>query len=473
MSMLTRGRSRFAALGTAGALAASALVFAAPSAQAAEPSAGPTLQWNISAQFISHFTFAIPGGGAQMGTITTDDDAVFADGDITFTKGLGSYDVNDGSAEVRYQGRVHGNFNNLYSVTIEDPTVTVDDNGNGTISAVVSSQDTGAATQTGPARTVVTTFDAESWSPEAQAPATQVATPKFAGVLPADSAAAQALGLPAGQPIDGAAFAPEFLAALVPTTRAHFYKSGSASGDPRKAPAEFTAQAYGLNAGVTSASYADGIVVRATGTGYADVTNGLYVAIAPSGGLPEGADREEGMKALAGITAMVPVETDGTFSTAVVAPTDQLVTGSTYSVYTWQAHTLWDDGLLYAETPITIDWNALTPPVVTPPVTPPAPAKVAPKLTLKVTKAPTTRKAGRAVLTVKGSKGAATGKVKVQVLKGKKVVKKFRTASLKKGKLTIALPKRAKGTYKVKVTYAGNASYKAASTAKAFKIRKR
>ncbi len=106
-------------------------------------------------------------------------------------------------------------------------------------------------------------------------------------------------------------------------------------------------------------------------------------------------------------------------------------------------------------------------------MTPPAPAKVAPKLTLKVTKAPTTRKAGRAVLTVKGSKGAATGKVKVQVLKGKKVVKNLGAKSLKKGKLTVALPKRPKGTYKVKVTYVGNTSYKAASTAKAFKVRKR
>ena len=78
---------------------------------------------------------------------------------------------------------------------------------------------------------------ADGWAAESL-----TATPDWAGVLPADSAEATGLGIGAGKPIDGKAFAPSFLGQIDTGLRAHFYASGSGS-DPKKAPASFTATA--------------------------------------------------------------------------------------------------------------------------------------------------------------------------------------------------------------------------------------
>lgn len=86
------------------------------------------------------------------------------------------------------------------------------------------------------------------------------------------------------------------------------------------------------------------------------------------------------------------------------------------------------------------------------------------KPTLKVTKKPTRKKAGKATVTVKTPAGLtkASGKVTVTLKKGKKT-KKVR-ATIRNGKVSVKLPKLAKGTYKAKVVYGGNGYYVGASS---------
>ncbi len=92
------------------------------------------------------------------------------------------------------------------------------------------------------------------------------------------------------------------------------------------------------------------------------------------------------------------------------------------------------------------------------------------KVALKVTKKPTSSKKGKATVTVSSASGLtkATGKVTIKLTKGKSS-KTVRT-TLSKGKRNITLPKLAKGTWKVTVTYAGNASYGKAK-AKTLKVK--
>ncbi|WP_407643317.1 Ig-like domain repeat protein [Cellulomonas rhizosphaerae] len=85
------------------------------------------------------------------------------------------------------------------------------------------------------------------------------------------------------------------------------------------------------------------------------------------------------------------------------------------------------------------------------------------KVVTKVTKAPTTKKGGKATVTVTVPKGlaTATGKVKVTLSSGS--LKATETFTLKSGKATFTLPKLPKGTWKVTVKYVGSTTYAAAS----------
>jgi hypothetical protein len=114
-----------------------------------------------------------------------------------------------------------------------------------------------------------------------------------------------------------------------------------------------------------------------------------------------------------------------------------------------------------------------TAPTTTPPApaTPAAPAKAAPaktragKVALKVMAKPSPSKAGKARIKVNAAGSKPTGKVKV-TLKSGKTTKKL-TAKLTKGKATVKLPKLAKGTWTVTVTYPGDATYATAKPTKA------
>jgi len=82
-------------------------------------------------------------------------------------------------------------------------------------------------------------------------------------------------------------------------------------------------------------------------------------------------------------------------------------------------------------------------------------AGVAYKLNAK----PTSKKAGKATVTVGAKSGLAqpTGKVRLTLKKGKTV--KVVSGTLSGGKKTLKLPKLPKGTWKLTVSYAGNGSY--------------
>jgi Bacterial Ig-like domain (group 3) len=123
-----------------------------------------------------------------------------------------------------------------------------------------------------------------------------------------------------------------------------------------------------------------------------------------------------------------------------------------------------------------------TPPVVTPapavtkaPVVTPAKAKAkrtkAGKVKGVVVKAPTGRKAGKYKVTITTPKGAtaASGKVTIKLKKGK--VTKTITGRLTRGVVTVKLPKLARGTWKVTITWPGDARYLTASvTGAAIKV---
>ncbi|MDO8211633.1 Ig-like domain-containing protein [Conexibacter sp. CPCC 206217] len=108
-----------------------------------------------------------------------------------------------------------------------------------------------------------------------------------------------------------------------------------------------------------------------------------------------------------------------------------------------------------------------TPPAPQPPVTKPPVKAVkrvkARKLAGAVAKAPTRKKAGTYKVTITAPRGGAkaTGKVTIKLKKGK-ATKTIR-ATLKKGAVTVKLPKLARGTWKVTISWAGDARYLAAS----------
>ena len=87
-------------------------------------------------------------------------------------------------------------------------------------------------------------------------------------------------------------------------------------------------------------------------------------------------------------------------------------------------------------------------------------AKVAAyKAKIKVTKKPTRKAKGKAVVSVKGVSGGAapTGKVRLKLTKGK--TNRYVNVNLVKGKRTVSLPRLAKGKWTVRAAYYGNANY--------------
>ncbi|MFC6153581.1 Ig-like domain-containing protein [Nocardioides yefusunii] len=86
-------------------------------------------------------------------------------------------------------------------------------------------------------------------------------------------------------------------------------------------------------------------------------------------------------------------------------------------------------------------------------------------VTAKVTKAPTTKKAGKATLTVTSKVAGVkpSGKVTVTLKKAKKTTKVVGT--LKNGSVAVKLPKLAKGTWTVSLAYAGDTNHLSATGA--------
>jgi hypothetical protein len=462
MTQQTRVR-RVAAL-AAGALASTTLatVGLAVTTPAQAALATGSFKWEISQQFDDHLSTHELADGA------TED----ADGVISFPATSTSVDPATGVGTVQYDGSVKGSFVNagspFYWVKLEDPAVSVAADGEGQITALVSAWNTGAMgsseATTSPARVVVTTFDAAGkWSTGSVA-----ATPDWAGILP-EGAGSVELGIGAGKPVDGKSFAPTFLGQITSGVRAHFYASGATS-DPKKAPSAFTASYVSVAHTVTATpSYANqSVSIKVDGAGFTGTDgnpgdDGVYVGLAPAGGLPSTATQADMDKFAAAQWIPAASVKDGAISTTLTATAAVLKQGTAYSVYTWRAHshsTTTQD----TETPVTIDWSKLT-------VTPATPTKAATKVTAKVTKKPTTAKGGTLSIGLKGTGGKPAGKVTVKLTsKGKKAVTK--TAKAKNGKAVVKLPKLKAGSWKATVVYAGSGDFKAAKDVVTFKVKK-
>jgi hypothetical protein len=109
-----------------------------------------------------------------------------------------------------------------------------------------------------------------------------------------------------------------------------------------------------------------------------------------------------------------------------------------------------------------------------PPGGPAALVRVKPsKVAGAVSKAPTSKRAGKYKVTISTPKGLlkATGKVTIKLKKGR--VTKTVTGRLANGTVTVSLPKLARGTWKVTISWPGDSSYLPASaTGTAIKVRK-
>lgn len=415
------------------ALAALTLATAGLGGIAAQPAsaAGSSFTWGISHQFDEHLSDHTLGGGATEA----------ADGAITFPGGEGSFDPETGAGTMQYDGSVLGAFATFYSVTIADPAVSIDEDGHGEITALVSGWE--AASETDPRRVVVTTFDA----PAGWGAGTVTATPDWAGVLPSGPESA-ALGIPEGQPVDGQAFAGPFLGQVTSGVRAHFYASGRSS-DPNKPPAPFTATAgeAGPTVAVESSYESKSVLIAVDGTGFDGGTppmdDGVYVALAAAGDFPETDDFEDQKKVADAEWVPAAAMIDGSFSVTMNPKSKHLDPSQQYAVYTWQAHAH-SNPSQDTETPVAIDWSKVG-----------APSK------LKVTAKP-----GK--LLVKN--GKAAGKVTVKLSKGKDA--KTAKATMRKGKATVRLPKLSAGKWKAKVTYVpANAAYRAATKTVRFRVK--
>lgn len=111
-------------------------------------------------------------------------------------------------------------------------------------------------------------------------------------------------------------------------------------------------------------------------------------------------------------------------------------------------------------------------PTPTPVATPTAKAKVS-KVAGALSKAPTSKKSGKYKVTISTAKGQAkaTGKVTIKLTKGKTT--KTVTGTLKNGTVTVTVPKLAKGTWKVAITWPGDGTYQSGkATGTSIKVKK-
>ena len=344
--------ARVLAATVAATLVAGGLSFAAaaPAGAAITDSiVGGEFAWKISEQVNNHLSVKAATAGASVEAVT---------GIFTFTGGTGTVNTATGVSDVTYVGTARSAFSNpvsgaeVYSLTVSNPEVTVNAAGDGEIVADVA-YSVGSASPVSASDVVVTRFsttDSTSFT-RVGSTATLSDTPFWAGVMPAGGADATELGLASTQPLDGKAFSKEFLTFLKPSgLMAHFYASGSdpaSAANLRKPPAAFTATAdfavASITASITSSSPKEGVKVAVSGDGFRGVTNvgdaGIYVGIAPAGGLPS-VSSPSGISAFAA-AAYLPAAalTTGAFTTTVTVPAAKVVAGVSYAVYTWQAHT--------------------------------------------------------------------------------------------------------------------------------------
>ncbi len=474
-SLMTAKRS--VAAGVAGVLVAGAASVLAAPAHAAPTSSSATgqLSWSISQQFVEHLylskagpvlpttpTGSVSGGAGYVQgdpTVGTDDRFTFPAASVT---------TDGGTTVAKYTGTVTGAFTMAgtayYQVTVTNPVVTTDAQGNGRVSATVSASNIasgqGPAASTEPTDVTVAEFTAGTVTGDVKAGQTIEATPNWVDVLAAGSQQAQDLGITdTARPVDGKSFHPDFLGAITSGVRGHFYFS--TSGD-HKRPGDVAATVQStatVTPKVTQAHRSHGVDVTVSATDFPAGTTGTYVILAPSDTVIDPSDQAGGMAQAAAVAWVdAPQIVDEKFTVALSAPAAKITAGKPYSIFTIAAHGVVNPDQVTV-TPVAIDWAKYN-------------AKTASKTKVKVAKKATRKKAGKAKISVTGAT-KATGKVKVTLkVAGVKKAKKVK-ATLKNGKAVVKLPKaKKKGTYKVTVTYVGDANLKSSRKTVKFKVKK-
>lgn len=454
-----------ALLATAGLATAGLVALTAPTATAANAATG-SFNWEISQRFDEYLVEHAVASGASEN----------ADGVVSFPAVSSSIDPTTGAGTVQYDGSVQAGFlppmpnpTVAYWVKIEDPAVVVDADGEGRITALVSSAVGAFETPATAARVVVTTFDAaDKWTDGSIS-----ATPDWDNVAPPGSPQVADYGIaPANQatyPVSGRSFAPSFVTQLVQGVRAHFYYTTATTQD--KAPSSFTATYAAAPTVTTSTTYANQTAsIKVDGTGFTGTDgnpgdDGVYVGLAPAGGLPD-VSTQAGMSAFAA-AQWVPASAikETAFSTTLAAPGSKLDKTKSYAVYTWRAHghssTSQD-----TQTAVTLDWAQLTAPSTQNP-----PVKGTTTVAGKVTKKPTTRKGGVLKVSLTSTGAAPTGKVTVKLTReGAKAIN--RQGAIKGGAAVVKLPKLKAGAWKATITYAGSDALDGSSKVVKIKVAK-
>ncbi|KRF18842.1 hypothetical protein ASG90_02805 [Nocardioides sp. Soil797] len=215
-----------------------------------------------------------------------------------------------------------------------------------------------------------------------------------------------------------------------------------------------------VTASVKSANPADGLALQIQGTDFTALPTGVYVGVAPADVEIDWSDSGS-QGAFIGINWVSAAQFDvnGTsFTTVVNLPTKKLKKGTDYVIHTARAHGL-PDRSQDTVTSVVVPFDKLAPKKVTP--------------AIKLAKKPTSKKKGKATVSIKTVAGwkAAQGKVKVALKKGK-ATKQVNGKLNKAGKVTVKLPKLAKGTWTITAKYAGDKSYKVAKKVAKVKIKK-
>ena len=363
---------------TALAVGGLTVIAAAPAEAAVTGSVtGGSFSWNVSAQAAAHFT-----------TKTASGDATVANNVFTWSAGSGSVNAATGVTDLDYKGTAKLAFVNggseFYSIRLTDPELTVDASGAGTIVADVA-YDVVALGPNSPAVTgstsdvVIARFTNDDGATDDWTTTSSLAsitdTPIATGfIAPGSQDAADVAFTDAELPLNSQSFTKDFLLALPSSLRSHFFASKAGNGtptasNPNKVPGAFTATAQlataTVDAEITSADFATGVTVSVNGDGFRGVTNfgdnGVYVAIAEAGGIPD-----FGLEAMDDFidAKYVPAASlaSGAFARTLVAPSPDLDPTKEYSVYTWQAHAH-SNTTQDTETPLDIDFEAIGPSV--------------------------------------------------------------------------------------------------------------
>lgn len=310
MSNLMSARARRGlAAGVATVVGASALSLLAVAPAQAAPTG--SLQWGISQQFTEHLSTPTASGVTENAGVYTFPEA--------------STSVAGGTTTINYTGSIKRAFINagseLYSVTFATPRVEINATGSATLTAVVSS----ANAAFGPT------------------PAASIA-PTRVTVLQVPTTGSLATAFTAAASQD---FAADLFNGLVPGVQAHFRQTSTATppvDQPKKRPSGFTATGTEPSASpavsVKTTVNGSKAVVAISGTNFVggdDNYNGVYVGVAPAGGLPD-VTKFDTSKFVASDWVTAGAIKDGSFTRNLPVDLTKLVAGTKYALYTWQAH---------------------------------------------------------------------------------------------------------------------------------------